>query len=192
MTRPNIRTEIRYDFVSYQNDTASAVLANPFLLAGLYSEITDLTDQLFQNGSISFLSGGKPILYGIDGNDTINGTVSTTGVDLAEQRYLKNQVNNGLQYVSGNGNDTIIATDNNDILIGGADDDTLIGGKGSDILEGGTGADTYIINPGDGIDTVLDTDGLGAIQLGSVTVQGKDSVTADKDWIKIGGSWIDR
>ncbi len=79
-----------------------------------------------------------------------------------------------------------------DYLYGSGGNDTLQGLKGNDYLEGGTGTDTYIINPGDGIDTVLDTDGLGAIQLGSVTVQGRDSVAVDKDWIKIGGSWIDR
>jgi len=94
--------------------------------------------------------------------------------------------------VSNGGSDTLTGGDYADKLMAGADDDTLAGGKGFDILEGGTGTDTYIINPGDGIDTVLDTDGLGAIQLGSVTVQGRDSVAADKDWIKIGGSWIDR
>jgi hypothetical protein len=85
----DIRTEIRYDFVSYQNDTASAVLANPFLLAGLYSAITDLTDQLFQTGAIKFLDGSKPVLYGTDGIDILDGTVSATGVDLTGQRYLK-------------------------------------------------------------------------------------------------------
>ena len=79
-----------------------------------------------------------------------------------------------------------------DRLYGGGGDDTFQGLEGNDYLEGGTGADTYIVNPGDGIDTILDTYGLGAIQLGSVTFQGRDSVAAGKDWIKIGDSWIDR
>lgn len=58
------RTETRYDFANYQSDTASAVSANPLLLAGLYSKMTDLTDQLFKDGVIKFLGKGKPIVYG--------------------------------------------------------------------------------------------------------------------------------
>jgi Ca2+-binding RTX toxin-like protein len=48
-----------------------------------------------------------------------------------------------------------------DHLYGGGGDDILQGLEGNDYLEGGTGTDTYIINAGDGTDTVLDTDGLG-------------------------------
>lgn len=136
------RTAVRYDFVSYQNDTASAVLANSFLLAGLYSAITDLTDQLFQTGAIKFLDGSKPVLYGTDGIDILDGTVSATGVDLAGQRYLKDYIDNGIYYIAGNGNDTIVSTDK------------------SDILNGGNGLDTYVV---DGNDRIIDSDGQGIV-----------------------------
>lgn len=79
-----------------------------------------------------------------------------------------------------------------DHLYGGGGDDTLKGREGNDYLEGGAGSDTYIVNPGDGMDTVLDIDGIGAIQFGAVIAQGRSGVTDGKDWIKIGDTWMDQ
>ncbi len=79
-----------------------------------------------------------------------------------------------------------------DHLYGGGGDDVLKGLEGNDYLEGGAGADTYIINPGHGTDTVLDTDGAGVIQFGTVIAQGRSGVTDSKDWIKIGDTWMDQ
>ncbi|MXS81831.1 calcium-binding protein [Nitrosomonas oligotropha] len=79
-----------------------------------------------------------------------------------------------------------------DHLYGGGGDDTLKGLEGNDYLEGGAGSDTYIVNPGDGTDTVLDIDGIGAIQFGAVIAQGRSGVTDGKDWIKIGDTWMDQ
>ena len=50
-----------------------------------------------------------------------------------------------------------------DILIGEGGDDDLVGGKGDDILLGGTGNDKYYFWQGDGVDTIIDSDGLGEI-----------------------------
>ncbi len=79
-----------------------------------------------------------------------------------------------------------------DHLYGGGGDDTLKGLEGNDYLEGGAGLDTYIINPGDGVDTVLDTDGAGIVQFGSVIAQGRSGVTNNKDWIRVGETWTDQ
>lgn len=79
-----------------------------------------------------------------------------------------------------------------DHLYGGGGDDTLKGLEGNDYLEGGTGSDTYIVNPGDGTDTIVDIDGIGAIQFGAVIAQGRSGVTDGKDWIKIGDTWMDQ
>jgi len=79
-----------------------------------------------------------------------------------------------------------------DHLYGGGGDDTLKGLEGNDYLEGGAGADTYIVNPGDGTDTVLDIDGIGAIQFDAVIAQGRSGVTDGKDWIRIGDTWMDQ
>jgi VCBS repeat-containing protein len=48
-----------------------------------------------------------------------------------------------------------------DTLNGGAGDDTLLGGTGNDIMRGGSGNDTYVINAGDGIDHIYDSQANG-------------------------------
>ncbi len=78
-----------------------------------------------------------------------------------------------------------------DHLYGGGGDETLKGLEGNDYLEGGAGSDTYIVNPGDGTDTVLDTDGIGAVQFGAVIVQDRSGITDSKDWIRSGDTWMD-
>ncbi|WP_275689470.1 putative Ig domain-containing protein [Nitrosomonas sp. JL21] len=79
-----------------------------------------------------------------------------------------------------------------DHFYGGEGDDMLKGLKGNDYLEGGSGLDTYMLNPGDGTDTILDTDGMGVVEFGGTVARGKSGVTDRKDWIKMGDSWIDQ
>jgi Ca2+-binding RTX toxin-like protein len=43
-----------------------------------------------------------------------------------------------------------------DRLAGGTGDDSLSGGAGADYLDGGAGNDVYLVNPGDGIDRLVD------------------------------------
>ncbi|QDX80631.1 hypothetical protein B9N43_04850 [Denitratisoma sp. DHT3] len=57
----------------------------------------------------------------------------------------------------GGGADWLVGGTGADTLRGGAGEDTLIGGQGSDTLEGGEGEDTYLINRGDGRDTIVDS-----------------------------------
>src|SRR5690606_1809644 len=52
-----------------------------------------------------------------------------------------------------------------DKLYGGAGNDTLKGGTGNDTLYGGADSDTYMHYTGDGNDTIIDSDGSGAIKL---------------------------
>jgi len=54
------------------------------------------------------------------------------------------------------GDDTLVGFAGEDYLEGGSGNDTLDGGKGDDILIGGSGIDTYVINRGDGHDTIVD------------------------------------
>jgi len=69
---------------------------------------------------------------------------------------------------SGAVNDVIITgTAGADILIGTTDNDILQGGTGNDLLAGGDGNDTYIFNPGDGVDQIVDTGGTDTIQFGA-------------------------
>ena len=58
--------------------------------------------------------------------------------------------------IGGANSDGIWAGAGNDIVIGGADNDVLVGETGNGFLLGGIGFDTYVINAGDGHDTVLD------------------------------------
>lgn len=55
--------------------------------------------------------------------------------------------------------ETLNALGGNDTVYGLGGNDTLIGGTGNDILDGGIGNDTYVFNPGDGIDVIIDTAG---------------------------------
>jgi RTX calcium-binding nonapeptide repeat (4 copies) len=80
--------------------------------------------------------------------------------------------------------DPIEGSDGNDLLLGGAGHDILIGGGGDDLLRGKTGKDLYVINSGDGNDTIVDTasdlngdgqpdgDGLGMVVLDQHLAQG--------------------
>lgn len=91
------------------------------------------------------------------------------------------------------GNDVVIGADGgavlngnagNDLLLGGEGDDTLNGGTGNDILYGGAGNDTYVFNLGDGVDTVVETDGkLGTdiLRFGTGVLAGDLDIYMDGD-----------
>jgi len=107
----------------------------------------------------------------------------------------------GMIVHAGAGNDAMIGGTNsdglwggggNDILIGGANNDVLVGEAGNDFLLGGIGFDTYIINAGDGHDTLLDSDGQGVVNLDGVLAKGKTTVTDPSKWIQRGNVWQDQ
>src|SRR5262249_200372 len=66
----------------------------------------------------------------------------------------------GQDYLEGNsGNDELHGGLRNDILVGGAGGDEMYGEGGDDLLLGGSGNDVYYYKSGEGIDTIVDTDG---------------------------------
>jgi Ca2+-binding RTX toxin-like protein len=81
----------------------------------------------------------------------------------------------------GTGADTLDGKGGNDYLEGGAGDDTLTGGAGNDFLVGGAGTDSYQFDSNFGNDTITDSDGLGSIQIGTITATGGKKVT-DNVW----------
>jgi Ca2+-binding RTX toxin-like protein len=92
----------------------------------------------------------------------------------------------------GSGSDTLYGLGGADELIGQAGDDTLVGGAGDDTLNGGTGNntliggedfDTYIYTQGDGVDTLIDSDGSGQIVWDLVNIQGDAGALSDQ-WKK--------
>lgn len=64
--------------------------------------------------------------------------------------------------VGGTGNDIISGNALTNVLIGGDGADSLSGLTGNDLLRGGAGDDVYLFNPGDGLDTIDNTDLMGA------------------------------
>ena len=93
--------------------------------------------------------------------------------------------------IGGANSDGIWAGAGNDILIGGANNDVLAGEAGNDYLLGGIGFDTYLLNPGDGYDTILDSDGSGVIMFDALQAKGSTGVSPDK-WYQLDtDNWID-
>ena len=85
--------------------------------------------------------GGDDVLYGEEGNDSIDGG---DGNDII---------------VGGKGDDILYGEEGNDSIDGGDGNDIIVGGKGDDILDGGDGDDTYVFNIGDGADIIEESGG---------------------------------
>ena len=136
-----------------------------------YRDVVNVTNYTADNSQNS--------LYGEKGDDLLVG-------------------DNGRDYLDGgDDNDYLYGGRGNDVLIGGSGDDHLIGGQDSDTLKGGTGYDTYIINSGDGVDTIYDssliqnTDGLGHINFNGNILHGSimRNPIAGVMWIDSFGNW---
>lgn len=57
--------------------------------------------------------------------------------------------------------DVISGLAGNDVIRGGDGDDTIIGGYGNDTIQGDAGFDIYVFNLGDGVDSIVESAGLG-------------------------------
>jgi len=90
---------------------------------------------------------------------------SLTGGDRADRLY------------GGFLSDTLSGGRGKDYLEGGAGNDTLEGGADADVLRGGDGDDTYVFHSGDGLDFILDTDGLGRITYDGLMLSGGSQVS---------------
>jgi Ca2+-binding RTX toxin-like protein len=149
------------------------------------------TDYLDGGDGADTLDGGvdNDTLMGATGNDTLTGNLGEdqlAGGDGADKLY--GDLNNGQggndvldggagadTLWGGLGQDSLTGGDGDDILAGdeGAESpnsgnaDILNGGAGNDALFGQGGDDTYILNLGDGQDTLTDTSGLNTILFGN-------------------------
>ena len=117
---------------------------------------TSQGDLLMGEGGMDRLEGGSgtDVLYGGEGSDTLLGGTEAD-VLFGEDGF-----------------DTLEGGAGEDALFGGDNADTLIGGEGNDKLAGGAGNDTYYYNNGDGNDTILDSDGLGAVTFNAMLLTG--------------------
>jgi Ca2+-binding RTX toxin-like protein len=120
-------------------------------------------------------NSGANVLTGGAGNDTyVVGTGDTVteaanaGMDTVQSAVtwilganIENVTLTGTAAINGIGNTlNNVLTGNSaaNTLTGGAGNDTLSGGQGNDIVNGGVGSDTYLVNRGDGQDTIQDAD----------------------------------
>ncbi|MBI5007088.1 MAG: hypothetical protein HZB95_08165 [Nitrosomonadales bacterium] len=145
---------------------------------------------------------GKLLLKGyeyfqnyLNGGDTVAGdnTYPTGPLSLAERAMIQSMISSLRDWYvqAGSGGMTAIDTQNRgafmlggssgdaltggaaaDLLAGNAGDDLMRGGQGSDVLLGGSGNDAYIYTTGDGLDTILDSDGQGSIAMDGANLAG--------------------
>lgn len=110
-------------------------------------------------------SDGSDIIYGGDGNDTINGGGAT---DYIDGGVGDDSVNGdaGIDYMYGGlGRDSMNGGADIDVIYGNEDDDTIDGGAATDYVEGGGGADA--LSGGSGIDYLYGGDGNDTIRGGT-------------------------
>lgn len=96
-----------------------------------------------------------------------NVTTSNGGVSAQARSVDKTQV-----FIGGGGADTFTGGSRDDVFLAGDGADTLAGGGGSDRLYGGSGSDVYVFTGAFDKDTVVDSDGLGSLQIDSATLSG--------------------
>ena len=142
--------------------------------AAIYARFMTYGSALADN--ITGLGNADNRIYGLDGNDTLNGGLLADTLDGGA----------GDDTLNGNaGADSLIGGAGNDTLSGGDGADTLQGGAGNDSLDGGTGNDRYQLAAGAGIDRISDYDTTaGNVDVVSIGA----GITADQMWFRRVGS----
>lgn len=92
----------------------------------------------------------------------MSSTTTTVSVKVTAKDLGGLTVSDTFDIVVGIPNLTISGTAGQDNLVGGAGNDTITGAQGNDSLKGGLGNDIYVINRGDGQDTIDSLDILTA------------------------------
>ena len=151
-----------------------------------------MDDRLYGGGGDDLLNGqlgndylegnaGDDKLYGGDGNDTILG-------GAGDDRAIDGGDGND-SLLGGSGSDKLNGGGDNDVLIGGDGDDQLDGGTGNDTLKGGKGNDSYVFAGSWGSDVVVESDGLGSIQVAGFGILNGAGVVkiADDQWTSADG-----
>ena len=127
------------------SDTIDGLGGNDLIWGGAGNDLlrgSDGADTLQGESGADTLEGGAGTdsLFGGDGNDGLDGGADADVLD------------------AGAGADTLQGGAGDDVLKGGNDADSLRGGTGNDELRGGAGADSYHHAPGDGSDTIVESD----------------------------------
>ncbi|WP_176451945.1 putative Ig domain-containing protein [Rhodoferax sp. TH121] len=91
-------------------------------------------------------------------------------------------LNRGAFMLGAKGTDTLTGGAAADLLVGNQGADILQGGAGNDMLMGGSDADTYQFSGTWGKDTLIDSDGLGQLQLAGITLSGGKGAGVANTW----------
>jgi Ca2+-binding RTX toxin-like protein len=113
--------------------------------------VADAGDDLVAGGL------GTDVIYGGDGDDTLRGDLNkaTAGLNEGDDDIIYG--GDGDDRIGGKGgNDKLYGDAGKDQIWGDGGDDLIWGGLGSDRLEGGRGSDTFVLQAGDGNDTIVD------------------------------------
>jgi Ca2+-binding RTX toxin-like protein len=170
--------QIKADLDNVQADSAGVIQVNAPASYGVKTQYVDwVAGQKIKVGNLNVLTDAtKYITFGDSQTNLIDGDFE------ADRLY------------GGGGDDTVNGKAGADYLEGNTGDDTLDGGKGSDILVGGAGSDTYILRASDsGVDTIIDSDGQGAIKViaadGSESILGTGTIKRIDNGTGLTGSW---
>ena len=173
------------------------------------ASLDDLKDTNNSNGEIS--ETGTAVEINLPSNGEIRLTDVTDADTLTADNFIfytkpisgnmgdrfNNEINggSGADAIYGEqGRDIINGGGGNDEIYGGEDKDTINGGEGDDWLDGGPGDDTFVFEPGNGNDVIMDfTTGTGAgadkIDLsaftdaeGAALTAAPDSIAGDADY----------
>ncbi|OQW38336.1 MAG: hypothetical protein A4C66_12040 [Nitrospira sp. HN-bin3] len=115
-------------------------------------------------------------------------TLSVTDTPSTSKAYLfVGSLGVGGDSITGSsGKDLLLGYDGNDGLRGGAGKDILWGGKGNDTLSGGADTDRFIINNGDGWDTIGDRQQGDRIVFNGTTLQGVATYLGNGEYSLLG------
>jgi Ca2+-binding RTX toxin-like protein len=164
-------------------------LPDPTLLGTIIANSDAFLDRLWNSGATKALdSEGRAIIYGSDKADSLS-------PETFSKRFYQFGVDPRLTTAMNTKGVALIGGAGADVLTGGANGDALYGGVGNDKLIGQAGFDIYYIKPGEGSDTISDSDGQGKIMFGGAAVTGAGKadyklVGNQAQWSVGGGSVI--
>lgn len=144
---------------------------------------------VFGGAKAELLQGvaGSDRMYGGGGSDVMRGAAGADHLEGGDGDDLL-MGGAGNDELSGDrGDDELEGGRGHDRLLGGRGNDMLSGGRGDDRLEGGAGDDLYLIEEGDGNDTIVDADGVGAIEFDGVEIGGSMALGDGGTWSSADG-----
>lgn len=111
------------------------------------------------DGDLVRLTGFNPDdvlgIHAVDRFEFADGTVVDYAT-LVSWTFVVEGDNTGNTLTGTNVADRLYGYDGDDLMASGAGDDVLTGGTGNDVMRGGSGRDAYVLNLGDGEDSIED------------------------------------